>query len=68
MERQEPDALSVQETRHCFKPPVSKQTIYRLIWGGKIKVLDQPGELRIPLSELRKFFGKVRVYQPRRKK
>jgi hypothetical protein len=60
-------ALTVQEARKHFKPKPSDQTIYRLIWSGKIKVLDGPGITRIPLSELKKFFGKVRVYQPRRK-
>jgi hypothetical protein len=39
-----------------------------MIWSGKIKVLNQPGIIRIPLSELRKFFGRVRVYKPRRAK
>ncbi len=61
-------ALSVQEARFCFKPPVSDQTIYRMIWNKKLKVLDQPGVIRIPLSELKKHFGKVTVYKPRRRK
>ena len=59
-------ALTVQEARNYFKPKPSDQTIYRLIWAGKLKVLDGPGKTRIPLSELRKFFGRVRAYQPRR--
>jgi hypothetical protein len=33
-----------------------------------LKVLDQPGVIRIPLSELRKFFGRVKVYKSRRVK
>jgi hypothetical protein len=61
-------ALTVQEARNLFKPKPSDQTIYRLIWAGKLKVLDGPGITRIPLSELRKFFGKVKVYKPRRKR
>jgi helix-turn-helix protein len=67
-EETEDIALTVQEARRYFKPPPSDQTIYRLIWSGKLKVLDQPGVLRIPLSELRKFFGKVVVYKPHRQK
>jgi hypothetical protein len=61
-------AVSVQEARNYFNPPPSDQTIYRLVWAGKLKVLDQPGIIRIPISELRKFFGRVRVYKPRRAK
>jgi hypothetical protein len=62
-------ALTVEEiARSYYKPAVSKQTVYRrLIWSGKVKVLDLPGPTRVPLSELKKFFGKVRVYEPRRK-
>jgi hypothetical protein len=61
-------AVSVQEARKYFNPPPSDQTIYRLVWSGKLKVLDQPGIIRIPLSELRRFFGRVKVYKPRRTK
>ena len=62
-------ALTIEEiAKSYYKPAVSKQTVYRrLVWSGKVKVLDAPGPTRIPLSELRKFFGRVRVYQPRRK-
>lgn len=63
---QEPQnvALTIQEARQYFRPPLSIQTVYRLIWSGKIRVLDQPGVIRIPLSELQKFFGRVKVYTP----
>jgi hypothetical protein len=60
-------ALTVQEARNYFKPKPSDQSIYRLLWSGRLKALDGPGITRIPLSELKKFFGKVRVYKPRRK-
>jgi hypothetical protein len=59
-------AVTVQGAKKYFDPPPSDQTIYRLIWAGKIKVLDAPGTMRIPLSELRKFFGRVRVYKRRK--
>jgi hypothetical protein len=61
-------ALTIQEARNFFTPKASKQTVYRLVWSGKIKVLNQPGVVRIPASELRRFFGKVVTYRSRRRK
>jgi len=39
-----------------------------MIWAGKLRVLNQAGIIRIPRSELKKFFGKVTVYKSRRTK
>jgi excisionase family DNA binding protein len=61
-------ALTVREACNCFIPPVSDQTVYRMIWAGKLRVLNQAGIIRIPRSELKKFFGKVTVYKSRRTK
>jgi excisionase family DNA binding protein len=59
-------AFSVKEAAGLFEPKVSKVTIYRLIWAGKIKVLDGLGMIRIPRSELERFFNKAVVYTPRK--
>jgi excisionase family DNA binding protein len=42
-------------------------TIHRKVCAGEIKILDSPGRIRIPKSELDRFLSKTVVYTPRKK-
>jgi hypothetical protein len=48
---------------------IHKASVYRRLYSGQVKVLSGPGWLRIPDSELSKFFGsEVHTYAPKRRK
>jgi hypothetical protein len=61
------EAYSVTETARLIEPPVHPITIYRQIYAGKIKVLEGFGRIRIPRSELERFFSKVVTYTPKKR-
>jgi helix-turn-helix protein len=61
------EAYTVSEVAKLLEPPVNPITIYRQIYAGNIKVLDGFGRIRIPRSELERFFNRVSVYTPKKR-
>jgi Helix-turn-helix domain len=61
------EAYTVAQAARLIDPPVAPITIYRRIYSGELKVLEGSGRLRIPRSELEKFFGRVTVYKKRKR-
>jgi hypothetical protein len=61
------EAYSVAEAARLVEPPVNPVTIYRKIYAGELKVLEGFGRIRIPRSELEKFFSRVITYTPRKR-
>jgi excisionase family DNA binding protein len=47
---------------------VNRSTIYRRVVSGEILTLAGTGIVRIPASELDRYLGNTRVYQPKFKK
>jgi excisionase family DNA binding protein len=51
----EPLALSVAEAARVLR--VSRTTVYRLAWCGKIRVVKVGGRTIVPMSEIRRLLG-----------
>ncbi len=62
------EAYTVAEVAKLLEPPVNPITIYRQIYAGNIKVLNGFGRMRIPRSELERFFNRVSIYTPKKRK
>jgi helix-turn-helix protein len=60
------EAYTVAEFAKLLQPPVNPITIYRQVYAGNIKVLDGFGRIRIPRSEIERFFSRVSVYTPKK--
>jgi hypothetical protein len=53
------------EAAKLFDPPVHPTTVYRLVYAGKLRVLDHP-RILIPRSEIEKFTSRLVDYVPRK--
>jgi hypothetical protein len=60
------EAYTVAEVARLLEPPVNPVTIYRQVYAGNIKVLEGFGRIRIPRSELQRFFTEVVTYRPKK--